>query len=206
MIEPRVTQRFLDCDEKRQRLFRRADAPGGLHRDRNPSIEIIVADRLDHHLVVAERRIERGLARARLDEIALADHAHREKRRRPDVVVGFEFTHLEDDLEGRLPARFDDRPDFVLHHAKLTREKRSAVDHHVDLVRPVGHRRLHLGETRLERCLSRRESRCHRRDTHRRVTAERFARVLHHRRIHTHRRHLRHTQLRIVRAQRLLTQ
>jgi hypothetical protein len=91
VVEPVVAERFLDGDEKRERLFRRANAARGFHRDGDAGIEVVVADRLNHHLVVAERRIGGGLARARLDEIAGADDTHGEKGGGADVVVGLKL-------------------------------------------------------------------------------------------------------------------
>src|SRR5207237_1301594 len=56
IVEPRVAERFLDGDEKMERQLRRADSAGRLHSDRLACGEVVIAYRLEHHLVVGERR------------------------------------------------------------------------------------------------------------------------------------------------------
>jgi hypothetical protein len=143
---------------------------------------------------------------ARLDEITRANHAHRQKRRGADVVVGFEFADFQDHLERRVAAGLHHGRDFILHLAKLAREKRPAVDHHVDLVGAVGDRRLHFRQTGFQRRLAAGKRRRDGSDPHGRIAAERAARVLHHRGIDAYGRDLRHAQLRVVRRERLLAE
>src|SRR3954468_17069865 len=123
-----------------QRLLGSSNPAGRLHPDRDTRREIEIPNRLDHHLSVGERRATRRLASARLYEIARANRLHRQKGRRANVVVRVELAHFEDDLQLRFSARFHYGADLVLHRVELTREKKPAVDDHVDLVGAVRNR------------------------------------------------------------------
>ena len=65
VVEPGVAEGFLDGDEELQRLFRGADAAGGFHGDFDAGGEEVVADGIEHDLVVAERGIGRRSCRWR---------------------------------------------------------------------------------------------------------------------------------------------
>src|SRR5438552_755406 len=158
-VEPRVAESFLDCDEVMKGLLRGSDSASRLHADGNSRRQIEIANRLYHHLSVGERRTSGCFAGARLDEVTLSNHLHREKRRRSDVVVGVELTHLEDDFELRIAARFDDRADLVLNRVELSGEKKSAIDDHVDFVRAIGNRGSYFLQPQGKRALSRGERR-----------------------------------------------
>ena len=87
----------------------------------------------------------------------------------------------------RRAAGLNHRPDLLGHHAVLARKERPAVDHHVDLVGPVGDRLLDIAHTDRQRVLPRREPRRDRCDIHA-AAREVLLRVGHHRRVHAHRR------------------
>src|SRR5689334_19165226 len=65
-VEPRVAEGFLHCYEIVERLLRVSDSTGRLHSDRNSRRQIEVANGLDHHLGVGERRTARCFAGTRL--------------------------------------------------------------------------------------------------------------------------------------------
>jgi hypothetical protein len=80
------------------------------------------------------------------------------------VVVRPELADLEDHLEMRFPGRFFHLDDLVVDLGVAAREKRPAVDHHVDLVRAHLDDVAHLSDLDVRRRLARRERRRDRRD------------------------------------------
>ena len=88
----------LDGDEELEGLFGGLDATGGLHGDLDAGGEVVVADGVEHDLVVAEGGVRRRLAGGGFDEVAFAQDLHGDEGGGADVVVGFEFGDFEDDF------------------------------------------------------------------------------------------------------------
>lgn len=155
VVQPFVTERFFDGDEKMQCLLGGADAARRLHRNGNAGGEEMIANGFDHDLIVAERGVGRCFARARFDKVVRAEHAHRQKACGANVVIGFELADFENDFQRRFATGIDHSGDLVLHEAEFSTEKRAAIDHHVDFVRAVVHGGMNFSEACLERCLPR---------------------------------------------------
>src|SRR2546421_6498835 len=166
--KPREAKCLVHLHEVLHRLLRLTDAARGLHADDAAGLLVHVPDHLEHAELHRQRRIRRGLAGRRLDEVGAAGDG--EQRRASDVVVRSQLSGLDDDLEVRAPrADLLHADDLVVHLRIAARQESATVDDHVDLVRSRVDDLTRLEQLHLKRGLPGRERRRDRGDLHARA-------------------------------------
>src|SRR5882762_101467 len=154
--EPAVAELFLHKDEPIERLLGSADATGRLEPDRRPGPQLVFTDHARHDDAHRQHRVDRFLARGRLDEIGAGHHRHHAGA--GDIRECRQVAGAEDRLHVRAAAGIAERADLGVERRPVAGQDIRARDDDVDLLRARRNGRLDLLEPLREGTESRGEA------------------------------------------------